>query len=232
MLTSPAQESMTISQVSTHPKKVVVIGDSLVYGFGDPEGGGWVERLRRRSLSPATTYPVIYNLGVRGDGVPQVAQRLASEFSYRGELRNRVPDVLVLSIGVNDSAQAGRRGGRNFTPFDEFHQTLDSLLVQAKSLCPVLFVGMIPVNEAAMPFAEVLYYSHEQQRRYKQATHQLCQTHQIPYLDIFEQWLARGEHWWQSQLSTDGLHPNILGHQALLEDVISWEPFQQITDLK
>ena len=231
MLTLPLQAPMAISQVSSHPKKVVVIGDSLVYGFGDPEGGGWVERLRRRSLLPDAPHPVIYNLGVRGDRVPHVARRLEPEFTYRGELKNRIPDVLVLSVGVNDSAQAGRRGGRNSTPFDKFQHTLDTLLTQSKRLCPVLFIGMIPVDEAAMPFAEVLYYSLEQQRRYKQATYQICRAHQVPYLDLFEQWLARGEHWWRSQLSTDGLHPNVSGHQALLHDIISWEPFQQATHL-
>ncbi len=29
------------------PKQLVVIGDSSVYGWGDNEGGGWCERLRK-----------------------------------------------------------------------------------------------------------------------------------------------------------------------------------------
>ena len=29
------------------PKQLVVIGDSSVYGWGDTEGGGWCERLRK-----------------------------------------------------------------------------------------------------------------------------------------------------------------------------------------
>jgi len=67
-----------------HPLKIVALGDSLVYGFGDHEGGGWVERLRRRWMSPDSAGHVIYNLGVRGDRTKQVNQRLETEFRHRG----------------------------------------------------------------------------------------------------------------------------------------------------
>ena len=102
---------------TTHrlPLKLVVLGDSLIYGFGDPEGGGWVERLRRQWMSPDSPGHVIYNLGVRGDGVKQIQERLEQEFRSRGELKNRVPDAIILSVGVNDSARLGRPEGRNFT---------------------------------------------------------------------------------------------------------------------
>ena len=52
------------------PLKVVALGDSLVYGFGDPIGGGWVERLRR-SWMEADDH-ILYNLGIRGDRVAQL----------------------------------------------------------------------------------------------------------------------------------------------------------------
>ena len=70
--------------VSTHPKKVIAIGDSLIYGYGDGEGGGWVDRLRLCWMNPEQPGPIFYNLGVRGDGVAQVARRLE-----RGVLRSR-----------------------------------------------------------------------------------------------------------------------------------------------
>ena len=87
--------------------RILALGDSIVYGFGDPDGGGWVERLRRRWMSPGAANHALYNLGVRGDGVRQVAQRLEDEFRHRGELRNRVPDLIILSVGVNDAPSVG-----------------------------------------------------------------------------------------------------------------------------
>ena len=41
------------------PKQLVVIGDSSVYGWGDTEGGGWCERLRK-DWSKIQIAPIIY----------------------------------------------------------------------------------------------------------------------------------------------------------------------------
>ncbi|MBO3461864.1 GDSL-type esterase/lipase family protein [Aetokthonos hydrillicola Thurmond2011] len=205
------------------PLKIVALGDSLVYGFGDPEGGGWVEQLRRWWMLPDSAGHIIYNLGVRGDRTHQVAERLEVEFRHRGELRNRVPDLIILSVGVNDSARVGRPNGKNYTDFKTFESQITSLLERAQQLCPVLFVGMVPVDEAKMPFLDCLYYNHTDQYCYKEATKLACVKREIPYLDIFQQWMDRGETWRLKRMSNDGLHPNTLGYKALLEDVINWD---------
>jgi lysophospholipase L1-like esterase len=224
MYTLVASSSMQLSRpTQCQPLKIVALGDSLVYGFGDPEGGGWVERLRRSWMSPDSPGHIVYNLGVRGDRTQQVAQRLEIEFRHRGELRNRVPDLIILSVGVNDSARLARPDGRNYTDFAVFESEIASLLQQAQQLCPVLFVGMVPVDEAKMPFLDCLYYNHADQYRYKEATRIACNKRRIPYLDIFERWMTRGEAWRRKRLSKDGLHPNTQGYQALLEDVMNWE---------
>lgn len=219
-------------QTAIQPLKIVAIGDSIIYGFGDPIGGGWVERLRRSWMEPASPGHALYNLGVRGDGVKLVARRLEDEFRHRGELRNRVPDLLILSVGVNDSARLARQDGRNFTDFDVFQVEMANLLDRAQHLCPVLFVGMVPVDETKMPFLDCLYYNHTDQYRYKEATRLACQKRHIPYLDVFETWMARGEAWSRSHICSDGLHPTVSGYQALLSDVLQWQPFVQMCELE
>ncbi|HEY9811753.1 MAG TPA: GDSL-type esterase/lipase family protein [Halomicronema sp.] len=220
--------SQSLQKPKRQPLKVIALGDSLVYGYGDPEGGGWVERLRRCWMYSGDTGPVLYNLGVRGDRVRQVANRLEMEFRHRGELRNSLPDVLILSVGVNDSARIARPNGRNYTELGSFQEDIAALLDIAKSLCPVYFVGMVPVDEEKMPFLDSFYYSLAEQFRYKEATKQACLSRQIPYLDIFDLWMARGENWRQSRLCDDGLHPNVAGYQFLLQDVFSWEPISSL----
>jgi lysophospholipase L1-like esterase len=227
---APSSMQLSTRPTKSQPLKIVALGDSLVYGFGDPEGGGWVERLRRQWMSPDSAGHIIYNLGVRGDRVQQVAQRLEVEFRHRGELRNQVPDLIILSVGVNDSARLGRPNGRNYTEFEAFQAQITSLLEMAQQLCPVLFVGMTPVDESKMPFLDCLYYNHTDQYRYKEATRIACLQRGIPYLDIFQKWMERGENWWSKHLSQDGLHPNILGYQALLADVTSWEAIATFQD--
>ncbi len=218
-----------LHRVNSHPLKLVAFGDSLIYGFGDGVGGGWVERLRRQWMLSESAGHVLYNLGVRGDRTYQVAQRLENEFRQRGELRNRVPDAIILSVGLNDSARVQSFTGRSYTDFEHFKTVLDNLLNLSQLLCPVIFVGMVPVDESKMPFQDCLYYSHADQYRYKEATKLACELRGIPYLDIFDKWLARGNLWCSSCLTSDGLHPNAAGYESLLEDVTSWEPIASIS---
>ena len=218
-----------LHRVNSHPLRLVAFGDSLIYGFGDNVGGGWVERLRRQWMLPESAGHVLYNLGVRGDRTYQVSQRLENEFRHRGELRNRVPDAIILSVGLNDSARVQSFTGRSYTDFEHFKTVLDNLLNLSQLLCPVIFVGMVPVDESKMPFQDCLYYSHADQYRYKEATKLACELRGIPYLDIFDKWLARGNIWCSSCLTSDGLHPNAAGYQSLFEDVTSWEPIASIS---
>jgi lysophospholipase L1-like esterase len=212
---------------SQFPLRVLALGDSLVYGYGDTEGGGWVERLRRRWMYSDMDH-VLYNLGIRGDRTHQVHERLEQEFRYRGELKNRCPDLIILSVGVNDAPRLGRPNGKNLTSFADFQYHITNLLDHALSLCPVIFVGMVPVDQAKMPFLDCFYFNHIDQYRYKQATKQACEERNIPYLDIFDLWMDRGEDWLRSQLSDDGLHPNVRGYQSLFDDVIHWKPIRQL----
>jgi lysophospholipase L1-like esterase len=80
MQTLVAPSFQPFRQTQRSPLKLVVLGDSIIYGFGDPEGGGWVERLRRQWMLPDSPGHVLYNLGVRGDGVKQVQERVEQEF--------------------------------------------------------------------------------------------------------------------------------------------------------
>jgi lysophospholipase L1-like esterase len=225
-VSNPRNSSLSFK--NQHPLKIIALGDSLIYGYGDFVGGGWVERLRRQWMSPDSSGHVLYNLGVRGDRVVQVTQRLEQEFRCRGELRNRTPDLILLSVGTNDSPRLGKQNGRLFTDFFEFKQQVNHLLDAAQSLCPVLFVGMTPVDETKMPFFDCLYYNRIDQYHYKEATLQACQQRDIPYLDIFDLWLARGEHWIKTQLGDDGLHPNVQGYQTLLNDILTWQAFTAV----
>ncbi|WP_438822824.1 hypothetical protein [Planktothrix pseudagardhii] len=73
------------------PMRIVALGDSLIYGFGDPVGGGWVERLRRLWMSPNHPGHALYNLGVRGNGVAKWCRSSFPTAGKRMESPRRIP---------------------------------------------------------------------------------------------------------------------------------------------
>ena len=182
------------------PKKLVVIGDSGVYGWGDPDQGGGCERLRRHWME-IPDGPVVYNLGVRGDGLERVNERLGAETLRRGELRRQRPQGILLSVGLNDTARVGRPDGRPQLSPDGFLFALEQMLGQAREIAPVMVLGLTPVLEESMPFAEVLWYGVDAIRRYE---------------GLLE------DPRWPQWLGPDGLHLNGEGHWQVYERVRTW----------
>lgn len=213
----------------TIPRKLIVVGDSGVYGWGDPEEGGWCERLRRHWMGlPAG--PVLYPLGVRGDGLERVAARLAAEVGCRGELRRQQPHGILLAVGLNDSARVGRPDGRPQLDPEGFLFGLQQLLQRAKTIAPVLVLGLTPVDEAVMPYAEVLWYGLEQVRRYEGLLEEACLEADVPFLPLLDTLLADPA--WLQWLGPDGVHLNSEGHRQVFQRVRQWPALLQWADLQ
>jgi lysophospholipase L1-like esterase len=201
------------------PKKLTVVGDSGVFGWGDAAEGGWCERLRRHWMGlPAG--PVLYNLGVRGDGLERVAARLHGEVRARGELRRQIPQGILLAVGLNDTARVGRPDGRPQLAPEAFLYGWQRLLAEAQQLAPLFVLGLTPVLEEAMPFAEVLWYGLNDVRRYEALLEEACMEANVPFLPMVDAFLA--EPGWSQWLECDGLHCNSEGHAFLYERVRRW----------
>jgi lysophospholipase L1-like esterase len=203
----------------TIPRKLIVLGDSGVYGWGDPEQGGWCERLRRQWMDYPDG-PVLYNLGVRGDGLERVAARLRQEVACRGELRRQAPQGILLAVGLNDTARIGRPDGRPQLAPEAFLYGLQQLLGDARSQAPVLVLGLTPVLAVAMPFAEVLWYHHDALRHYEGLLEEACMQADLPFLPLLDSLMDDPR--WPRWLCADGIHLNSEGHWQVFERVSRW----------
>ena len=206
------------------PKKLIALGDSGVFGWGDPLEGGWCERLRRHWME-LPDGPVLYNLGVRGDGLERLSARLEREVACRGELRRQQPQGILLGIGLNDCARIGRRDGRQQLDREGFLFGLKQVLPVAQRLAPVFVIGLSPVNEDAMPYAEVLWYQLEDIRRYERLLEEACLEADVPFLPLIESLLADPD--WPHWLGSDGLHLNSDGHRQVYERLRRWPALLQ-----
>jgi lysophospholipase L1-like esterase len=211
------------------PRKLIVLGDSGVYGWGDPEEGGWCERLRRHWMA-LPDGPVLYPLGVRGDGLERVAARLEREVHCRGELRRQIPQGILLAVGLNDCARVGRPDGRPQLDAEVFLFGLLQLLLQARRIAPVLVLGLTPVDEAVMPYADVLWYGLDQVRRDEGLLEEACLEADVPFLPLLNSLLDDPA--WPGWLGTDGVHLNSDGHRQVYERVRHWPALLRWADLQ
>ena len=201
------------------PKQLLIIGDSGVYGWGDIEGGGWTERLRKHWMQIPEA-PIIYSLGIRGDGLERVAKRWRQEWACRGEIRRKTPDALLLSIGLNDTARIGRKDGRPQLSAEAFKFGLGRLLKEIKDKTTVMVIGLTPVNENVMPFADCLWYSNKDCYIYERQIEETCLNLDIPFLPILKEMM--NEEYWLKCLEPDGIHLNTKGHKWIFNKTIRW----------
>ena len=214
--------------MNKNSKQLIVIGDSCVYGWGDPEGGGWCERLRKNWMT-LPNGPVIYPLGIRGDGLEKVARRWQQEWEGRGEFRRQVPDGLLLTIGLNDTARIGRQDGRPQLSEEAFHFGLERLLTEMNKFTTVMVLGLTPVQEDKMPFADCLWYSNKACSTYENQIEETCLDLDIPFLPTHRTMLK--EQSWLNWIESDGIHLNSQGHNWLYMQVSKWKPLIKWAEL-
>ena len=201
------------------PKQLVVIGDSGVLGWGDRLAGGWCERLRL-SWMQLPEAPVVYPLGVRGDGLERVNARWRTEWACRGELRRKVPDAVLLSVGLNDTARVGSRDGRQQLTPEAFVFGLSQLLDEIRQSASVMVMGMTAVDEHVMPYAECLWYSNNDIEAMEAATAEACRDIEVPFLSLHGDMLAEPD--WLTWMEPDGIHLNSDGHGWIERKISAW----------
>ena len=212
-----------------HPRQLVVIGDSGVVGWGDTEGGGWCERLRR-SWMALPDAPVIYPLGVRGDGLESVSQRWEMEWACRGELRRQRPEAVIVAVGLNDSARVGRVDGRQPLDAQALRFGFEQMLHTMKARTTVFVLGLSPVDEHVMPFADCLWYSNNDIAVHEAQIEEACLEVDVPFLPLHA--AMQAEPGWLGWIEPDGIHLNSAGHQWIERRVRSWAALQRWAGLE
>ena len=210
------------------PRQLVVLGDSGVLGWGDRLAGGWCERLRLHWMGQPDA-PVVYPLGIRGDGLERVTARWRREWACRGELRRKCPDGVLLSVGLNDTARVGRRDGRQQLTSDAYGFGLSQLLNEIQREAPVLVMGMTPVDEHVMPYANGLWYSTRDIEAMESAAAEACREADIPFLSLHGAMQDQPE--WLSWMEPDGIHLNSDGHAWISSQVQTWSALLQWAQL-
>jgi lysophospholipase L1-like esterase len=201
--------------------KIIIFGDSMVYGAWDPEKGGWAQRIRnfldKESLSKPENCYEIYNLGVPGNTTKKLLKRFEFETKQRiGEDNQEL--IFIFSIGVNDSQFIHSKNSLRFST-EEYKKNLNKLLNLAQKLSQkIIFLGLTSVDEAKtdpIPWNTDKTYKNEYIQKFNKVLRGFCQENKVYFIEIFEKLIKEN---YQSILE-DGLHPNSKGHKKIFEIV-------------
>ncbi|MBI2108779.1 MAG: hypothetical protein HYT93_01175 [Parcubacteria group bacterium] len=189
---------------------VCIFGDSIVYGQGDAQKGGWATRLRNYfELQANNELDVrIYALGIRGETTQDVLGRLPAECTARK------PDIIIVSVGINDSQIIDTKE-TFLVPFSMFVKNIGNIFKTARRFTPkIIFVGLTPVDELkTTPTAWGAYYHNENIKQYDAAIKEFCHAKEITFISIFNL-LSKND-------LIDGIHPNSIGHKKMFENMRS-----------
>lgn len=208
-VTEPTPPATSEPPQITNGYKIVSIGDSIAKGTGDESGSNIGERLAPVLSTVYNREVTPINLAVDGFTIQELSTMLQTE-DTRAQLRDA--NVIYLSIGGNDlkslwfietSAQEEAFNQKLATAKSDILPVLESL----EQLSPkgiILFTGLYPLS---MDKSQNQYIV-----RWNNAMALLAldfnQVRFLPTFDLFEMHLDK-------YLSTDGLHPNTIGYDAI-----------------
>ncbi len=170
---------------------IVVVGDSLSSGYGVPVEKSWVAALADRLRAEGYGYQVI-NASIPGDTSAGGLARLPPL------LEQHRPRILIIELGGND----GLRGQSVARLRDNLAAMID---LSREAGATVILAGMqIPPN-----------YGETYTRAFSGVYPDLAQEFDIQLVDFLLDSVALDP----TRMQSDGIHPNIEGHQGILENV-------------
>lgn len=189
--------------------KICVWGDSIVWGSGDHEKGGWVERLKLHYMEKTSEEVKVYNLGISGGNTDDLLRR------FETEAKERKPRIIMFAIGTNDSSYF-KENTLNRVSVEKFENNLAELANIAQTITNrIIFVGLTLVNESKtmpIPWNVEIYYDNKNIIKYDKIIETFCEKNKIQYISMYKV-LTKED-------LKDGLHPNPVGHEKIFRIVL------------
>ena len=156
----------------------------------------------------------VYNLGINGDTSCDIAQRWRSEVAARS--RN-AGGLILFAFGFNDASRPAN--GALQVELDESIATARQLMLEAKSVSEVLWIGPTPLDESANPLRtefEIWHTYNTEIALYDAAYAGLAQEIGVDYLQLYPEFL-KSPRYFAALNSGDKIHPGDDGYAMIAE---------------
>ncbi len=198
-------------------KRIIIFGTSITWGAWDPEGGGWVNRLRKYielgiENEKIKDEIIVYNLGIDGDNSDKIVKR------FEGEYKNRTiyeaEDFIIFDMGTNDASYRESLQS-NEVPLKKYKENILQLIKKAKHYTNnIIFIGITNIDDTKtnpIPWNKDAYYKNKNIKDYNLALKDLSKNNDVKFIDMAD--LITKED------LEDGLHPNAGGHEKIFQKV-------------
>ena len=175
-------------------KTIVGFGASSMEGIGDETGGGFFKRIQ-----PAFNQHRFINLGIGGNTTRDMLQRCDQVVSYR-------PYDLIVLPGCNDFPRANDEDSQARTSVEEYCQNLTRILTTIKGKRSI-FITSFPVDPIRSGVSAEMF------DRYISRAHAIAVNSGYEIIDLYA--MIRTSR--REYLSSDGIHFNAQGHQAIAD---------------
>ncbi len=194
---------------------ICIFGDSITWGSWDPEGGGWVTRLRKslellyEKEDNINKELKICNLGISGDNTEDLLKR------FKVECEAREPEKIIIAIGINDS-QYVKSKKHTRVSLEDFRENIKKLIDLSKNFThDIAFIGLTKVDESKtipIPWNKDKEYKNSNIIEYDLVIKSLCKENNLKYVYLYD--LLKNDDLY------DGLHPNSEGHKKIFKKIM------------
>ena len=189
----------------------MIFGDSIVYGVGDIEMGGWVNRLRLHYDEKYDYDCRIFNMGIPGEITEETLKRFENECEYRFDKEQR--NIIVFAVGINDTQDIS---GTNRVKLEDFEINISKIIEKARQYSSdILFVGLTNVDESKVvpiPWNSIKSYFNEKIIRFDSTLEKICNGENVLYIKLYDLLSLKDLY--------DGLHPNSFGHDKMYDKIL------------
>ena len=190
----------------------IIIGDSITYGIGDFENGGWATMFKNYIVNKddskeCSNYVHIAGFpGARSNDILNKISNILQSFKHE-EFSN----IVILSIGVNDTQEFN---GTQRNSLEQYKSNIKEIAkCITESHCKLIILGLSKIESDEKFFWKPnKYYDNEVISEYDAELENLCKNNKIKYIpmqDIL-----------QKEDFIDGLHPNNNGHRKIFEYIV------------
>ena len=183
----------------------IIIGDSLTYGIGDFETGGWAAMFKNYIVNKDDSKVCKNYVHVAAfPGATSTIILTKLNGIYRVFKNDELNNVVILSIGVNDTQEFN---GTLKTSLEDYERNIRNIIYYVTSQgAKLIILGLARIQSDEKFFWKPgKFYCNETLEEYDKILRKVCEEDNIDYINTSDV-LDKTDY-------IDGLHPNHDGHQ-------------------